>query len=126
MSIENQDLTSVEVPHALDPEHLWGGEEWEWVNWRNAHRDMNASAYNLKQIQEAVGIKTREAFMAEEHREPENDDELMQFFVNKGGARWIKRKLFQYRSDIPEADIVRYYEDRAWETRETNDVAKQV
>ncbi len=129
MSLENQeqapDQIHVETAHVLDPEHIWGGEEWEWKNWESAHRDMNVKDYNMKQMEEAVSMKTREAFMSENRREPENDNELIQFFVNKGGARWFKRRFFQYRSDMLEEDIARYYKNKFWETKETNDTAKK-
>jgi hypothetical protein len=124
MSLEKQELIAADAPHELDAEHIWGGEEWEWKNWQNAHRDMGVNAYNLRQIEEAMSIKTREAFMAENHREPGDDNELMQFFINKGGARWFKRRFFQYRSDMSEQDIARYYEGKYWEEKEKNDTAK--
>jgi hypothetical protein len=110
----------------FDPEHIWGGEEWEWKNWENAKRDMNYLEYNSKQVQEANSMKTREAFMMVEGREPimnkdehGNDtdisDELIMFFTIKKGARYFKRRNFQYRSDVPSEQIAKYYQNKEWE-----------
>lgn len=121
MSLEKENKSAIETLHAFNAEHVWGGEEWEWKNWENAQRYMDSHQYNLKQMEEMVSIKTREAFMSEEHREPESDDQLGEFFVRKGGARWFKRRFFQYRSDRPEEEIRKYYQNREWETKEKDD-----
>lgn len=121
MPLEKEIESVVEAPHSFDAEHIWGGEEWEYKNWEDAHRDMDEKKYIDRQMEEMVGIKTREAFISEKHRNPENDDELAMFFVEMGGARWFKRRFFQYRSDCSEKQISDYYKNREWETKEKND-----
>jgi hypothetical protein len=70
-----------------------------------------------------VGMKTREAFKAENHRDPEDDNELLMFFVSKGGARWFKRRFLQYCNYVPQEEISSYYQNKEWETKETNEHA---
>ncbi len=107
----------------FDPEHVWGGESFEWANWENAERYMSLEEYNTKQTEEANSFKTREAFMMVNGREPimnENgvgSDELVMFFVNNGGNEYFRRRYFQYRKGVEEKEIVNYYKNKGWEKK---------
>jgi hypothetical protein len=105
-------------------EALWGNDEAEWSKWSTAVPYMTLKEYNLKQIQEMVGARTKKAFekVMGTTTPPPNDDMLGMFYTTHGGAKYFKRRNYQYLKEktTPE-DIRNYYENRLWETKETNE-----
>jgi len=70
------------------------------IRWNMNPQDYVMIIDNLKQIIEALGCKNRYYFYEHHNREPTTDEELVQFYIEQGGATNYRRKKCPKEADI--------------------------
>jgi hypothetical protein len=111
----------------INPEKIWGGDELEWKDWKNAERNMSLEQYNNEQVREMTGDHTKAAFekVYGTSIKEINPELLARFFMDHGGSIYFKRRFYCRRNEdggVTLEMIKNYYENKLWE-KETSEHA---
>ncbi|MDD4902246.1 MAG: hypothetical protein PHE24_03850 [Patescibacteria group bacterium] len=117
MPIEHEAESAVaEHESADDLESIWGNDYEEWKNWKTAPKHMSDEQFNILQIAEMTGERTKKAYerFYGTMTPPPTDLMLVNFFLNKAGSVFFRRRNNQYLEKADPVKIGEYYRDELW------------